>query len=88
VFDLGEPVEVGSVEVTGSSDLALELRASDELGDDEGAFDEVDASTATASVETFEVDGATARYWLLWITSLPNDTGGSASIAEVEFGAP
>jgi eukaryotic-like serine/threonine-protein kinase len=88
VFDLGEPVEVGSVEVTGSSDLALELRASDELGDDEGAFDEVDASTATEDVETFEVDGATARYWLLWITSLPNDAGGSASIAEVEFGAP
>ena len=66
----------------------LELRASDELGEDEQAFDEVDSATATEDVETFEVDGATARYWLLWITSLPNDVGGSASIAEVEFGAP
>ena len=88
VFDLGESVEVGSVEVTGSSDLALELRASDELGENEQAFDEVDSATATGDVETFEADGATARYWLLWITSLPNDAGGSASIAEVEFGAP
>jgi tRNA A-37 threonylcarbamoyl transferase component Bud32 len=88
VFDLGESVEIGSVEVTGSPGLALELRASDEFGDDEQAFDEVDASPETAGVENFEVDGETARYWLLWITSLPNDGGGAATIAEVEFGAP
>jgi eukaryotic-like serine/threonine-protein kinase len=88
VLDLGDSVEIGSVEITGSPDLALELRSSDEFGEDEQAFEEVDASSATAGVETFEVDGATARYWLLWITSLPSDAGGSASIAEVEFGAP
>ena len=88
VFDLGDSVEMGSVEVTGSPDLALELRASDESGDDEQDFDEVDSSEATAGDETFEVDGTSARYWLVWITSLPGDGGGAASIAEVTFGAP
>jgi hypothetical protein len=88
VFDLGDSVEVGSVKVTGTTDLSLEVRGSDEIGDDEEAFDEVDASNATEAVETFEFDGTTARYWLVWITSLPGDAGGTASIAEVEFGAP
>jgi hypothetical protein len=88
VFDLGDSVEVGSVSVTGTADLSLELRTSDEPGDDESAFEEVDSSSSTEEVETFDLDGATGRYWLLWITSLPGDGPGQASIAEVEFDAP
>ncbi len=88
VFDLGDSVEVGSVKITGEEGLELELRASDQVGNDEASFDEIDSSDGTDVVETMTFDPAEGRYWLVWITSLPGDAGGTASIAEVEFAAP
>jgi hypothetical protein len=88
VFDLGDSVEVSSVKITGLEDLELEVRASDQPGDDETSFEEIDSSDGTDAVETMEFEAVEARYWLVWITSLPGDTSGTASIAEVEFGAP
>jgi hypothetical protein len=88
VFDLGDSVEVGGVKITGQEDLELELRASDQVGEDESSFEVIDSSDGTDAVETMTFDPAEGRYWLVWITSLPGDGGGTASIAEVEFAAP
>jgi hypothetical protein len=39
---------------------------------------------APATVD-LQVESNPARYWLVWITALPGEGGGSASIAEVRF---
>jgi hypothetical protein len=88
VFDLGDSMEVRTVKITGQEDLELELRASDQVGNNEASFDEIDSSDGTDAVETMTFEPAEGRYWLVWITSLPGDGGGTASIAEVEFAAP
>lgn len=87
VFDLGQSADVATVEVrTGSPGIDIEIRTSDESGDDEDAFDEVGASSDMGTEETFDVD-ASGRYWLVWITGLPGDVG-TAEISEVRFLAP
>jgi serine/threonine-protein kinase len=87
VFDLGSSGEVGTIELSsGTPGLDIEIRSSDELGDDEDAFEEVDEATDIGTEETFEVD-ASGRYWLIWITGLPGDVG-TAEISEVRFLAP
>lgn len=87
LFDLGDAVEVGRVSIAASPGMVLELRVSDGVGNDEGAFEEVASRSGTP--ETFELtfDGTTGRYWLLWITTLSESGGGAASIYEVEFSA-
>jgi serine/threonine protein kinase len=83
VFDLGEPREVGSIELAG--DLGdFEVRYSDDIGADVAAFDVADKGDDYEIV--FE-DPLVGRYWLVWITALPNDIG-TASIGEVLFSAP
>jgi hypothetical protein len=84
VFDLGGSVSVDRVVLKGSADMTVELRATDQTGADENSFELIDEKT-TAGTTTFDVGGQSARYWLLWITSLPGGGGGSGSIAEVEF---
>jgi eukaryotic-like serine/threonine-protein kinase len=83
IFDLGETREVGSIELAG----------------DPGEFEVRYAEESGANVDDFQVasDGSdlqiefdqpiAGRYWLIWITQLPNGTG-SASIAEATFRGP
>lgn len=87
VFDLGESVDVGAVELTTSTPgIDVELRAGDEMGDDESSFTLVDESSGIAAEETFEVEGS-GRFWLIWVTGLPGGAG-TAEISEVQFLAP
>lgn len=82
VFDLGEPVEISEIVVTGSIGT-FEIRAADEIGGDENAFTKL-GEGETTDTATIDVGGKSARYWLVWITSLPGGSG-SADIGEVEF---
>jgi len=86
VFDLGDAEEVAGLEVVGSAGYTFEVRAADEVGDLESDFDEiaeVEEAEGTAPVELDEP--VSARYWLVWITTLPGGEGGRAEIAEVSF---
>jgi serine/threonine-protein kinase len=88
VFDLGSPRRVTRVRVTAPvSDYAFELRAGNERGSDESAFDVIRPVPSADESERLSVD-ETARYWLIWITDLPGGGGGEAQIAEVEFFGP
>ncbi len=72
------------MEISGSAG-SLELKASDEEASDSGGYDAIgDVSDVDGKVE-IEADGAEGRYWLVWITSLPGGSGGSATISEVRF---
>lgn len=83
VFDLGESVDVGAIELAG--DLGdFEVRYADELSPDLNAFELANEGN-DARIELGEP--IAARYWLVWITNLPNDIG-TASIAEVVFNGP
>ena len=85
LFDLGGEVEVDRVSIAASPGMVLELRASDSAGPDEGAFEEVARRSETPERFELTLDGTTGRYWLLWITTLSESGGGTASIYEVEF---
>jgi eukaryotic-like serine/threonine-protein kinase len=85
VFDLGESSEVSSVEFFGTEGLDLEIRTADEIGSTEEEFEVVEEATDAGGQETFEFSSNSGRYWLVWITNLPGDASGSASIAEVRF---
>jgi serine/threonine protein kinase len=83
VFDLGDAHEVGRIELSGEVG-DFEVRYADELGADAEAFEIADEGDDT----TIEFDEPlSGRYWLVWITNLPNDTG-SASVSEVAFLGP
>ena len=84
VFDLGDTRTVSSVEITGSAG-SLELKTSDEEASDEGGYDAVGAASDVDGRVEIDADGAEGRYWLVWITSLPGGSGGSATISEVRF---
>jgi hypothetical protein len=87
VFDLGRSSDVATVELRSASPgLDVEIRSSDELGDDEEEFDVAADGSDIGTEETFDVD-ASGRYWLVWITGLPGDVG-TAEISEVRFFAP
>ena len=87
VFDLGAPTEVGAIDLdTASPGMDIEIRAADEIPTDETGFALVDELTGVSSEETFEVEDG-ARYWLVWITALPDGTG-TGTITEVRFFAP
>ena len=84
VFDLGESVDVQTIEVVASPGMSLELRVSDEPPTgDQTSLELVDDATSIDLEETFEVDRA-GRYWLLWITELPGGAG-TGEISEVRF---
>ena len=89
VFDLGDSVDVSEVVVDlDAAGYNLEIKAADEIGNDESSFESVDTVAGSQSTERFRFDPFTARYWLLWITGLPGDAGGNASVAEVKFIGP
>jgi hypothetical protein len=89
LFDLGEAREVGEVEVRlGTPGASFELRAGDSADGDETAFELLEGVEQAQAVSSIDAEGATYRYWLVWITDLPGGGGGRASIAEVTFIGP
>ncbi len=85
LFDLGAEVEVKTIKLMGSPGMDLDVRASDSPGSDETDFDTVASRASTAAQEELSFTPTTSRYWLVWITALTPQGGGTASIAEVEF---
>jgi serine/threonine-protein kinase len=88
VLDLGDSVEVASVEVQGCGDCGLQVGHASEAASDASGFETVGDSEAAGDPETFEFDPVSDRFWLVFITTLPGGGGGSASISEVTFGGP
>ena len=85
LFDLGQEREVSRVRIwTQTPGLALELRAGQQPGGDESSLEVVGRVSDAAQASVVRPQGG-GRYWLVWITSLPDAGGGSARIAEVEF---
>ena len=86
VFDLGSPTSVGRAQIVfGTPGVDFELRAADRLGSAESDYDLVDKRTDAPGSVDVDIGDVSARYWLVWITSLPGDGGGNASIAEGRF---
>ena len=86
VFDLGRAASVGEVEIaTSTAGLGIEIRAGDGQPELEEDAELVGRPSPAASGYAFSFDPVTARYWLVWITSLPGDGGGTVSIEEVVF---
>jgi hypothetical protein len=86
VLDLGDSVEVASVEVQGCDGCGLQVRHASEAASDASGFETVGETDAAGDPETFEFEPAADRYWLVFVTTLPGGGGGSASISEVTFG--
>lgn len=88
LFDLGEEKEVTTVEVvTPDSDLDLQLLAGGSaptVAADLQVLEEVNGASGTITFEP----STSARYWVVWITDLPNGVGGLAQISEVRFFGP
>ncbi len=88
---LGRPTAVSRVELDATAPGGRwTLRAGDTLGSDEQALPEVAAADASdGSVTLVPSTPTVARYWLVWITSLPADGGTfRAGIDELAFFRP
>lgn len=84
-FDLGREVDVRRVTVDfDQAGYALELRAANSIGDDEGSFDLIDEIGSSEAEQVFEANES-YRYWLVWLTGFPGGGGGRATITEVSF---
>lgn len=88
VMDLGDGVEVASVEVQGCGACGLLVGHASEAASDASGFEVVDETNSAGETESFEFDAVEDRYWLVFVTELPGGGGGSASISEVTFSAP
>lgn len=84
-FDLGDSVAVEEVSVVASPGMDVEILHADELGSDESDFEAAAEAAGTDEEFTLDTGGAEGRYWLLWITTLSEEGGGTASIFEVGF---
>jgi putative peptidoglycan lipid II flippase len=86
IFDMGEEVDPTTVEIVmAPAGSDIELRVSDSTGASEDDFELIAEEADASSPVSFDTDGATGRYWLVWITDLPGGSGGTAGIAEVRF---
>jgi serine/threonine protein kinase len=86
IMDLGEALGVAEVEiVTSTPGLSYELRASAAGGSAADDFEMIEAVQGAEASERIDAGGARGRYWLLWITELPGQGGGSADVSEVRF---
>lgn len=85
VFDLGDVVDVSSIEiVTSTPGMSIEIHSSDAdpAGDKEALELRTEGESLTAT-DNIEVDES-GRYWLIWINALPPGSG-EAHISEVRF---
>jgi hypothetical protein len=86
LLDLGNATAITRVDVRSPSPgFAFELRAGERPAEDESGFEVVERMGSAPAASRLEVDGFRARYWLLWITSLPDPGGGRAEVSEVRF---
>jgi eukaryotic-like serine/threonine-protein kinase len=87
LFDLGRPETVARIDLSGVVG-AYEIRYGDQAPADESGLEVAMDGDDLGGKTTLDLDEpTTARYWLVWITSLPGPSG-TASIAEVAFFAP
>jgi serine/threonine-protein kinase len=83
VLDAGSPVKLAHLTVTTPSPG---FTAEIEAGDSQTGPFRVDSSSQTVlSTTTFALNGATAQYYVVWITQLP--PGNRAQISEVKAGS-
>jgi hypothetical protein len=89
LVDLGKPTRIASVQVgLLAAGAAVELRSSDQPGRSAADFTTVDRATDAKQVTTLTpAGGRPARYWLVWLTSLPKGDRGRYrdGIAELVF---
>jgi hypothetical protein len=86
VFDLGDAGEVGSIELaTSTPGIAVEIRAGDVAPQAAEDLDVVARLSEAGASERVTFAPVRARYWLVWVTELPGDGGGSVQIQEVSF---
>ncbi|MDQ3958413.1 MAG: protein kinase [Actinomycetota bacterium] len=89
VLDLGDAAAISSVRVaTSTPGMSLEIRAGDARPDDPDDLAVVASTGSAAAAEDLTFDPERARYWLVWITKLPGDGGGTVSIEEVTLRGP
>lgn len=86
LFDLGSSQPVSEVRVSvATPGLDLELRSADTQASSEEGYRVIDTRVSAPRVFSFEAEGTSARYWVIWITDLPGGLGGVGEIAEVSF---
>lgn len=87
LVDLGAPTRVASVQVgLQTPGAALELRSSDQPGSSADDFTTVDREPNAKQVATLTPSSSRpARYWLIWLTSLPKSDGGRYREGIAEF---
>ena len=86
LFDLGRdisPTEIEIVLLPEGPDI--QVRAGNSVGTSATDYELVASEKDAPGTVTIEPEGASGRYWLVWITDLPGGGGGSAGIAEVRF---
>ena len=86
VFDLGPDAEIGRISISGEAGT-VEIRAGDDAPTEAEDLEVIEETSVSGTEEVTLDEASDARYWLLWITALPNETG-TASISEVTFSAP
>jgi serine/threonine protein kinase len=86
LLDLGPNAEVGRIRIAGEPGT-VEVRSGDRAPTSPEDLDIVEEISISGTDDIALDEASTARYWLVWITSLPDETG-SASISEVTFYAP
>ena len=89
LVDLGTPTALAGVQVgMTAGGAAVDLRATNTLGENADDFTVVARSKGSAQVATLTPTGKTpSRYWLVWFTSLPKADDGKyrLSVAELVF---
>jgi len=91
LVDLGEPTEVGRVElVLGAAGTDVEIRVGDVAAPDAKGFTRVAAGTSDGDGLALALPAGTqARYYLVWITRLPQvDSGHLGGIADLRLSRP
>jgi eukaryotic-like serine/threonine-protein kinase len=85
LFDLGRSRAVEAAVITSDTPgMTVELRAADQAPSDSAAMTTVGEPAGAEEITRLAAGGRRARYWLVWITELP-DALSSAHIAEVRF---
>ena len=85
LFDLGRSRAVEAAVITSDTPgMTVELRAADQAPSDSAAMTTVGEPARAEEITRLAAGGRRARYWLVWITELP-DALSSAHIAEVRF---
>ena len=89
VLDLGSPREVAAVEVrTSTPGFTFEVLAGGEAPETPEDADQVTAVDAAAATEEVTFDALRGQYWIVWITKLPGDGGGTVEIQEIVLRGP